>query len=49
MMKYGLCESDLHGMLSEFQAAGLITEATIAGERGYELTSTAREGLATLR
>jgi hypothetical protein len=49
MMEYGLCESDLLGTLSEFQAAGLITEATIAGERGYELTSTAREGLATLR
>lgn len=35
---YDLCESDLHGLLAEFRAAGLITETTVAGERGYEPT-----------
>ncbi len=36
---YDLCESDLHGLLAEFRAAGLITETEVAGERGYELTA----------
>ncbi|SHG53835.1 DUF7346 family protein [Halobaculum gomorrense] len=35
---YDLCESDLHGLLAEFRAAGLIDETTVAGERGYEPT-----------
>ncbi|ADQ67923.1 hypothetical protein C499_16627 [Halogeometricum borinquense DSM 11551] len=46
---YDLCESDLHGLLSEFRAAGLITETTVHGERGYAATETAREAVATLR
>lgn len=33
-----LCESDLHGLLGELVAAGLIRETTVAGERGYETT-----------
>ena len=45
---YDLCESDLHGMLTEFRAAGLLEEATVAGERGYRTTETASEGLALL-
>lgn len=32
------CESDLHGMVAEFQAAGLVAETRVAGERGYETT-----------
>jgi hypothetical protein len=46
---YDLCESDLHGILAEFRAAGLIDEARVAGERGYDATETAREAVAVLR
>jgi hypothetical protein len=46
---YDLCESDLHGLLAEFTAAGLVTETRVVGERGYELTDAAREGLTALR
>jgi len=45
---YDLCESDLHGLLGEFRAAGLVREAEVAGCRGYETTDTASEGLAVL-
>jgi hypothetical protein len=45
---YDLCESDLHGLLAEFRAAGLIEERTAAGERGYGLTDVARDGVASL-
>lgn len=38
---YELCESDLHGLLAEFRAAGLLAETTVAGERGYEPTEAA--------
>jgi hypothetical protein len=48
MGSYDLCESDLHGLLAEFTAAGLLTEARVLGERGYELTDVAREGLEAL-
>ncbi|WP_123537413.1 DUF7346 family protein [Halosimplex salinum] len=43
-----LCESDLHGLLSEFRAAGLIVETDEPGVRGYETTDTATRGLDTL-
>lgn len=46
---YDLCESDLHGLFGELQAAGLVVEADVAGERGYRLTDLARDGLAELR
>jgi len=46
---YDQCESDLHGRLAELRAAGLIEEATVAGERGYDATETARDAMATLR
>lgn len=49
MGSYDLCESDLHGLLAEFTAAGLVTEARVLGERGYELTDVAHEGLTALR
>jgi hypothetical protein len=38
---YDLCESDLHGLLAEFQAAGLVAETRVGGERGYETTADA--------
>ena len=40
-----LCESDLHGVLGELQAGGLIEETMVAGIRGYQLTN---DGNATL-
>jgi hypothetical protein len=43
------CESDLHGQLAEFRAAGLVMETRVAGERGYEATDLAREGVTALR
>lgn len=45
---YDLCESDLHGLLAELRAAGLLTEARVAGERGYATTESAREALESL-
>ena len=42
------CESDLHGLLAEFRAAGLVEEQQIAGERGYGTTEDATAALATL-
>jgi hypothetical protein len=44
-----LCESDLHGLLGELRAAGLVTESDVHGERGYDATATAREAIASLR
>ncbi|AUV81095.1 hypothetical protein C2R22_05000 [Salinigranum rubrum] len=46
---YDLCESDLHGLLAEFRAAGLVRECDVAGERGYDATETTREAVAALR
>jgi hypothetical protein len=46
---YDLCESDLHGLLMEFRAAGLVEERDVAGERGYDATETTREAVAVLR
>jgi hypothetical protein len=45
---YDLCESDLHGLLAEFRAAGLIEEADVTGRRGYDATETTRAALAVL-
>jgi len=42
---YGLCESDLHGLLAELAAADLVAETTAGGRRGYELTEDARVAL----
>ncbi|MHB9285567.1 hypothetical protein ACKVMT_00835 [Halobacteriales archaeon Cl-PHB] len=41
LLAYDVCESDLHGLLGELRAAGLVRETRIAGERGYEPTETA--------
>lgn len=46
---YDLCESDLYGLLTEFRAAGLVTECEVSGERGYDATEAARTAVATLR
>lgn len=46
---YDLCESDLHGLLAEFQAAGLIEEATSHGRRGYDATELAATAVTRLR
>ncbi|WP_435127996.1 DUF7346 family protein [Halobaculum sp. D14] len=46
---YGLCESDLHGVLSEFRAAGLLEQTTVAGERGYAPTDAASDAVDRLR
>ncbi|MEF8852539.1 MAG: hypothetical protein V5A28_08990 [Haloarculaceae archaeon] len=45
---YDLCESDLHGLLAEFRAAGLVREVAVAGGRGYDTTEEASEGLGVL-
>jgi hypothetical protein len=47
--RYDLCESDLHGIIGEFRAAGLVAEAEVPGGRGYETTADASDALATLR
>ena len=44
-----LCESELHGLLAELRAAGLLAETTVAGERAYEATALAEEALDRLR
>ncbi|RLM59548.1 hypothetical protein DVK02_02055 [Halobellus sp. Atlit-31R] len=46
---YDLCESDLHGLLGEFRAAGLLTETVVHGERGYDATATTERAVASLR
>jgi hypothetical protein len=47
--RYELCESDLHGIVAECRAAGLLEEADVPGGRGYDTTELASEALATLR
>ena len=46
---YDLCESDLHGLLGEFRAAGLVTEAESMGQRGYDATELAEQAVEKLR
>lgn len=47
--RYDLCESDLHGFVTELKVAGLLTECDVAGERGYATTERASEALELLR
>ena len=49
LSEYDFCESDLHGLLGELQAARLITETRVVGERGYETTADGARALAHLR
>ena len=44
-----LCESDLHGTVTELRAAGLIDEVEVADRRGYEATAVATEAIELLR
>ncbi len=46
---YDLCESELHGLVGEFRAAGLLEEAHVHGRRGYDATSLAREAIAEMQ
>jgi len=46
---YDLCESDLHGLLAEFRAAGLVSEADSNGQRGYDATALADGAVDKLR
>lgn len=46
---YDYCESDLHGLLAEFRAAGLVATTTVAGERAYEPTAEAVAAVEHLR
>ena len=43
-----LCESDLHGLVGDLRAAGLVAETDAAGDGGYRLTDAGRAGLRTL-
>lgn len=49
LAEYDFCESDLHGLLGELQAAGLVAETTVVGERGYETTAAGERALTALR
>lgn len=44
-----LCESEVHGLLTEFRAAGLVREADVDGLRGYEATDTAVAAIRAVR
>lgn len=46
---FDLCESDLHGLLAEFRAAGLVEEAETPAGRGYAATETTERAVALLR
>ncbi|WP_101296389.1 DUF7346 family protein [Halegenticoccus soli] len=46
---YDLCESDLHGVIAEFRAAGLVEETRVYGERGYDATALATDAVAAIR
>lgn len=43
------CESDLHGLVGELRAAGLLEARTVDGQRGYATTDVASEALERLR
>lgn len=47
--RYDLCESDLHGRITECRAAGLLEEADVAGERGYRVTDDCVRALGVIR
>lgn len=49
MSAYDFCESDLHGLLAELQAAGLVEEETVAGERGYGTTAEGSDAVEQVR
>lgn len=46
---YDYCESDLHGLLAEFTAAGLVETVDVGGERGYAISGEVRSVLESLQ
>ena len=44
-----MCESDLHGTVTELRAAGLIDEVDVGGRRGYAATDAASDAFERLR
>ncbi|WP_280585704.1 hypothetical protein [Halorubrum sp. Boch-26] len=44
-----MCESDLHGTVTELRAADLIDEVDVGGRRGYAATDPASDALELLR
>ncbi|MFO8115799.1 MAG: hypothetical protein R6U01_10665 [Halorubrum sp.] len=44
-----MCESDLHGTITELRAAGLVDEVEVRGRRGYAATDSASEAIELLR
>jgi transcriptional regulator of met regulon len=46
---YEYCESDLHGLLAEFTAAGLVEKVDVRGERGYAITEEVRPVVESLQ
>lgn len=46
--RFDVCESDLHGVTAELQAAGLIELTTVHGERGYRTTQNIGDALERL-
>jgi hypothetical protein len=44
-----MCESDVHGAVTTFRAAGLVEEVEVAGRRGYEPTPVAVAAMDSLR
>ncbi len=49
MATYDFCESTFHGVIAELQVADLVTETTVAGQRGYDTTDRADRALTALR
>lgn len=48
LSEYDFCESDAHGLFTEFRAAGLVAETDVYGEPGYELTDDGAAGVEAL-
>ena len=46
---YDLCESDLHGRLTELQVAGLVDATEVDGRQGYTATDRSEAAIAALR
>ena len=44
-----LCESDLHGLVGDLRAAGLLEPTDVGGERGYALTERATASISQQR
>ncbi len=49
LAEYDLCESDLHGLLGEFRAAGLVEPREVGGQRGYAATDATERAVRALR